>query len=174
MVSSGTLNQSDSTLRDQGLSGECIRRLVPSSTGEEREAVFSSLLFRHTSFNCGNRAFRLFVTVSPPPRGPVRAPHSPLHPHAPLSPSPRPKPSPPRQPTPLPTPQSPFMTFAPTSDTSSTRLRHARVHVFAGALAAGGVGLATTRVDARKRTKASSPPPLFPQRSLLLSLSCCL
>ena len=45
------------SLHDQGLGGECQRRLVDGT------ATFSSLLFQHTSFNCGNRPFHLVLTL---------------------------------------------------------------------------------------------------------------
>ena len=37
------------------------------------ETTFSSLLFRHTSFNCGNRPFHLVVTVLAPAHHPLAA-----------------------------------------------------------------------------------------------------
>ena len=35
------------------------------------ETTFSSLLFRHTSFNCGNRPFHLVVTILAPAHHPL-------------------------------------------------------------------------------------------------------
>ena len=54
VVSAGTLSagsegEGGHRCIDQGLNGECQRRLVAGAT------TFSSLLFRHTSFNCPNR-----------------------------------------------------------------------------------------------------------------------
>ena len=69
VVSAGTLRDGSEgeggTLHDQGLSGECQRRLVAGET------TFSSLLFRHTSFNCGNRPFHLVVAVHAPAHHPL-------------------------------------------------------------------------------------------------------
>ena len=56
LVSAGTMREGPS-LHDQGLGGECQRRLVDGT------ATFSSLLFQHTSFNCGNRPFHLVLTL---------------------------------------------------------------------------------------------------------------
>ena len=53
------------SLRDQGLGGECQRRLMLGET------TFSSLLFQHTSFNCGGRPFRLVVTLLAPSHHPL-------------------------------------------------------------------------------------------------------
>ena len=55
------------SLHDQGLGGEFQRRLV------QGETIFSSLLFKHTSFNCGGRPFRLVVTVLAPSHHPLAA-----------------------------------------------------------------------------------------------------
>ena len=55
------------SLYDQGLGSECQRRLV------QGETIFSSLLFKHTSFNCGGRPFRLVVTVLAPSHHPLAA-----------------------------------------------------------------------------------------------------
>ena len=69
VVSAGTLRDGSEgeggTLYDQGLGGECQRRLVAGET------TFSSLLFRHTSFNCGNRPFHLVVAVHAPAHHPL-------------------------------------------------------------------------------------------------------
>ena len=70
VVSAGTLcDGSDGvggSLTDQGLGGgECQRRLVAGET------TFSSLLFKHTSFNCGSRPFHLVVTVLAPAHHPL-------------------------------------------------------------------------------------------------------
>jgi len=69
VVSAGTLRDGSEgeggTLHDQGLNGECQRRLVAGAT------TFSSLLFRHTSFNCGNRPFHLVVAVHAPAHHPL-------------------------------------------------------------------------------------------------------
>ena len=69
VVSAGTLrdgsDEEGNKLYDQGLSGECQRTLVAG------EATFSSLLFRHTSFNCGNRPFHLVVAVHAPAHHPL-------------------------------------------------------------------------------------------------------
>ena len=69
VVSAGTLrdgsDEEGNKLYDQGLSGECQRKLVAG------EATFSSLLFRHTSFNCGNRPFHLVVAVHAPAHHPL-------------------------------------------------------------------------------------------------------
>ena len=69
VVSAGTLRDGSEgeggTLHDQGLNGECQRRLVAGAT------TFSSLLFRHTSFNCGNRPFHLVVAVHAPAHHPI-------------------------------------------------------------------------------------------------------
>ena len=72
VVSAGTLcDGSDGvsgSLTDQGLGGgENQRRLVAGET------TFSSLLFKHTSFNCGGRPFRLVVTVLAPSHHPLAA-----------------------------------------------------------------------------------------------------
>ena len=71
VVSAGTLRDGSEgeggSLHDQGLGGECQRRLVAGET------TFSSLLFRHTSFNCGNRPFHLVVTVLAPAHHPLAA-----------------------------------------------------------------------------------------------------
>ena len=53
------------SMYDQGLGGECQRRLVTGKT------TVSSLLFQNTSFNCGNRPFRLVVTVLAPAHHPL-------------------------------------------------------------------------------------------------------
>mmetsp|Transcript_30676 Transcript_30676/g.96792 ORF Transcript_30676/g.96792 Transcript_30676/m.96792 type:complete len:380 (-) Transcript_30676:33-1172(-) len=63
MVSCGTLRAGHEELHDQGLAGECTQRLNRTS-GAQLEASFSSLLLQHTSFNCGNRPFHLFVTIA--------------------------------------------------------------------------------------------------------------
>ena len=85
MCSSGTFRDGLPGLHDTGLTGECqVRRdsgVATSSScfytvcfildtlhfvpGASRlgVATFSSLLFQHTSFNCGNRPFHLVVTV---------------------------------------------------------------------------------------------------------------
>ena len=69
VVSAGTLrdgsDEEGNKLYDQGLSGECQRTLVAG------EATFSSLLFRHTSFNCSNRPFHLVVAVHAPAHHPL-------------------------------------------------------------------------------------------------------
>ena len=70
VVSAGTLcDGSDGvsgSLTDQGLGGgENQRRLVAGET------TFSSLLFKHTSFNCGSRPFHLVVTVLAPADHPL-------------------------------------------------------------------------------------------------------
>jgi len=69
VVSAGTLRDGSEgeggSLHDQGLGGECQRRLVAGET------TFSSLLFRHTSFNCGNRPFHLVVAVHAPAHHPL-------------------------------------------------------------------------------------------------------
>ena len=69
VVSAGTLRDGSDgiggSLYDQGLGGDCQRRLVAGET------TFSSLLFRHTSFNCGNRPFHLVVTVLAPASHPL-------------------------------------------------------------------------------------------------------
>ena len=69
VVSAGTLRDGSEgeggSLHDAGLSGECQRRLVAGET------TFSSLLFRHTSFNCGNRPFHLVVAVHAPAHHPL-------------------------------------------------------------------------------------------------------
>ena len=69
VVSAGTLRDGSEgeggTMHDQGLNGECQRRLVAGAT------TFSSLLFRHTSFNCGNRPFHLVVAVHAPAHHPL-------------------------------------------------------------------------------------------------------
>ena len=69
VVSAGTLRDGSEgeggTLHDQGLNGECQRRLVSGAT------TFSSLLFRHTSFNRGNRPFHLVVAVHAPAHHPI-------------------------------------------------------------------------------------------------------
>ena len=69
VVSAGTLRDGSDgiggSLYDQGLGGDCQRRLVAGET------TFSSLLFRHTSFNCGNRPFHLVVTVLAPSHHPL-------------------------------------------------------------------------------------------------------
>ena len=69
VVSAGTLHDGSegegSSLHDQGLGGECQRRLVAGET------TFSSLLFRHTSFNCGKRPFHLVVAVHAPAHHPL-------------------------------------------------------------------------------------------------------
>ena len=67
VVSAGTLRDgSDGIgLYDQGLGGECQRRLMLGQT------TFSSLLFKHTSFNCDSRPFHLVVTVLAPASHPL-------------------------------------------------------------------------------------------------------
>ena len=70
VVSAGTLCDGGDgvggSLTDQGLGGgECQRRLVAGET------TFSSLLFKHTSFNCGSRPFHLVVTVLAPAHHPL-------------------------------------------------------------------------------------------------------
>ena len=69
VVSAGTLrdgsDEEGNKLYDQGLTGECQRKLVAG------EATFSSLLFRHTSFNCSNRPFHLVVAVHAPAHHPL-------------------------------------------------------------------------------------------------------
>jgi len=62
IISCGTLRPGAAELGDQGLHGECSQRLHMS--GAELEATFSSLQLLHTSFNCGNRPFHLFVTIA--------------------------------------------------------------------------------------------------------------
>uniref|UniRef100_A0A7S0LQB7 PAS domain-containing protein n=1 Tax=Coccolithus braarudii TaxID=221442 RepID=A0A7S0LQB7_9EUKA len=57
LVSAGTIRDGQVGLADEGLVGTCQLPL------EGGEAVFSSLLFKHTSFNCGNRPFHLVVTL---------------------------------------------------------------------------------------------------------------
>ena len=47
--------------------GECQRRLMLGQT------TFSSLLFKHTSFNCDSRPFHLVVTVLAPSHHPLAA-----------------------------------------------------------------------------------------------------
>ena len=90
VVSSGTLREGHDGLHDQGLSGECQRRLANGS------AMFSRLTFQHTSFNCGNRPFRLVITLV------AGIPHIPsslfTSPHALPTVSPFAPPFPPRQP----------------------------------------------------------------------------
>ena len=75
VVSAGTMPESSDgtggytsphgSLYDQGLGGECQRRLLAGKT------TVSSLLFQNTSFNCGNRPFRLVVTVLAPAHHPL-------------------------------------------------------------------------------------------------------
>ena len=68
MVTAGTLRDEHPELHDQGLSGECQRRLEFDSAGHA-EVTFTRLFFQQTSFNCGNRPIRLVVTIlsgSPP------------------------------------------------------------------------------------------------------------
>eukprot|EP00316_Scyphosphaera_apsteinii_P008107 CAMPEP_0119337456 /NCGR_PEP_ID=MMETSP1333-20130426/94029_1 /TAXON_ID=418940 /ORGANISM="Scyphosphaera apsteinii, Strain RCC1455" /LENGTH=460 /DNA_ID=CAMNT_0007348505 /DNA_START=120 /DNA_END=1499 /DNA_ORIENTATION=+ len=60
LVSAGTLREGYPGLQDEGLGGKCQLRLVGGSV------VFSSLLFLHTSFNCGNRPFHLVITAIQP------------------------------------------------------------------------------------------------------------
>ena len=71
VVSAGTLSADSGgevgVLHDQGLDGETQQRLVGG------EATFSSLLFRHTSFNCGNRPFHVVVSVFTPAHAPLAA-----------------------------------------------------------------------------------------------------
>lgn len=57
MISAGTIRDGHAGLADEGLVGTCQLPL------EGGEVVFSSLLFKHTSFNCGNRPFHLVVTL---------------------------------------------------------------------------------------------------------------
>ena len=57
IVTAGTLREGHVGLSDQGLSGVCQRQL------EGGQAIFPSLLFQRTSFNCGNRPFHLVITV---------------------------------------------------------------------------------------------------------------
>lgn len=60
MVSAGTIPKGQTVeleLVDQGLLGTCQQPL------EGGEAVFSSLQFKHTSFNCGGRSFHLVVSL---------------------------------------------------------------------------------------------------------------
>ena len=67
VITAGTLRDgSDGIgLYDQGLGGECQRRLMLGQT------TFSSLLFKHTSFNCDSRPFHLVVTVLAPASHPL-------------------------------------------------------------------------------------------------------
>ena len=67
VVSTGTLREGSGGigLYDQGLGGECQKRLIAGET------TFSSLLFQNTSFNCGGRPFHLVVSVLAPPSHPL-------------------------------------------------------------------------------------------------------
>ena len=62
MITAGTLREDSPMLHDQGLIGECQRRLELDSTGHGT-AHFSHLLFKYTSFNVGQRPFRIVVTI---------------------------------------------------------------------------------------------------------------
>ena len=45
LISCGTLRAGHNELHDQGLSGDCVQRLIRTS-GNQHEAIFSSLLFQ--------------------------------------------------------------------------------------------------------------------------------
>jgi hypothetical protein len=67
-VTAGTLRDDEPGLHDKGLGGECQRLLEVSPQGTA-EVSFSRLFFQQTSFNCGNRPFRIVVMIlSAPPR----------------------------------------------------------------------------------------------------------
>ena len=61
-VTAGTLRDDVGGLHDQGLVGDCQRRIELDPNGQG-SAHFSHLLFKHTSFNCGARSFHLVVTL---------------------------------------------------------------------------------------------------------------
>ena len=69
VVTAGTLMVAEGSdvesLHDQGLSGDCQRRLVGG------EATFSSLLFRSTSSKCAFRPFHMVVAVLAPRHHPI-------------------------------------------------------------------------------------------------------
>jgi len=65
IVSAGTLRDDGRSMADPGLMGDCQRQLVRG------EAAFSSLFFKHTSFNCGNRPFHIVATVLAPAHHPL-------------------------------------------------------------------------------------------------------
>lgn len=67
IVSAGTLRDDGRSMADPGLMGDCQRQLVRG------EAAFSSLFFKHTSFNCGNRPFHIVATVIAPAHHPLAA-----------------------------------------------------------------------------------------------------
>ena len=70
MVTAGTLRDAEPVLRDQGLGGVCQRALV-LPPNQAVEVSFTRLVFQQTSFNCGNRPFRLVVSIlsAPPNEG---------------------------------------------------------------------------------------------------------
>jgi len=61
-VTAGTLRDDAPGLHDKGLSGEC-QRMIEFGPDGKAEVSFPRLLFRQTSFNCGNRPFRIVVTI---------------------------------------------------------------------------------------------------------------
>jgi hypothetical protein len=64
IVTAGTVkDEAPDTLLDVGLDGEC-QRVVELGASGHAEVRFSRLLFQRTSFNCGNRSFRLVVTIA--------------------------------------------------------------------------------------------------------------
>ena len=67
VVSAGTLRDVSNGLGlyDQGLSGDCQKRLIVG------EATFSSLLFRSTSSKCAFRPFHMVVAVLAPRHHPI-------------------------------------------------------------------------------------------------------
>ena len=67
-VTAGTMHDDATILENQGLGGDCQRLLQLGPNGAA-EASFTRLVFTQTSFNCGNRAFHIVVTLlAAPPR----------------------------------------------------------------------------------------------------------